>query len=245
MKKLFSIYLSFLPLFICLLGLSANVQADDSLLEPQVSLLAKDSEGFSAALGLSLISAADYAGSNKYGLSLQLDGALHWSQGNHLWYWEGLDLNDTGLGLRYLKQGAWLLDTGIRHEIVLPTNQTQAAGIDNFPHRGSHVFAFIETKHALNDSGRDWISARASAGPSRYGWLAKTAIGHNFDPAGIDENRSKGNAATAISLFITFANADHLNNYFGISQKDETSSGLSQNTEFRLSLIWFTALLLS
>jgi len=208
----------------------ANVQADDGLLEPQASLLAKDTEGFSAALGLSLTSAADYAGSDEYGLGLQLDGALYWQQANHLWYWEGLDLNDIGLGRRYLKQGSWLLDTGIRHETVLPTSQTQAAGINNFPHRGSHVFAFIETKHGLNDSGRNWISARVSAGPSRYGWLAKGAVGHTFDFDFLDEAKVKGNTGTEISLFTTFASADHLNDYFGISQEDEITSGLSQIT---------------
>lgn len=228
MVNLFSIHSFYVPLFIFLSVQSVNVHADERLLDRQMAIMTKNPEGFSAALGLKLASTADYDGSDEYTLALQLEGAVYWKQEGQVLYWEGLDLNDTELGWRYLKQDSWLFDTGIRHETVLPTSQTQAAGIDNFPHRGSHLFAFIETKHTFNDNESNWMSARVSAGPSSYGWLAKTAVGHTFDFGVIDDNKIKGNIATDISLFTTFASADHLNNYFGITQADETASGLSQ-----------------
>lgn len=106
-------------------------------------------DGWAGAIGLKLQGLAAYKGSDHATLQLVPDGAVQWRKGDHLVFWEGFDLNYTELGWRGRLQETWLLESGIRHEIVIPSGASEKADIDNLPHRGSHVLGFIKTKHAL------------------------------------------------------------------------------------------------
>ena len=136
-------------------------------------------------------------------------------------FWEGFDLNYTELGWRGLLKGSWLLESGIRHEIVIPSSASEKADIDNLPHRGSHVLGFIHTKHALGAGWKNWAAARVSGGPSSYGWLAEFSAGHHF-------GKQHDNTGTELLVFTSFGSDKNINNYFAVSQTDANASGLNE-----------------
>lgn len=212
-----------LPVTLFCLTFSSISYANDSTDKKTMS--PEREEGFSADIGLSLSSSPYYKGAKDGSVNLFLDGAFYWHKNDSILYWESFDINDTGIGWRYLKRSDWQIDTSIRHETVLPKSHTENAGIDNFPHRGSHIFTSVESKHSLNNNWIDWASAKLSFGPSNYGWLSEAAIGHTVKHTGLFNSHSK--ASTSIRIFTSFASAEHLDNYFGISESDSSSSGLS------------------
>jgi len=207
-----------------LLLLSLNVLAEENSLPlvplPSVIDYTKG-DGWAGAIGLKLESLAVYSGSDHYVLELKPEGAIQWRKGNHLIFWEGLDLNSTEFGWRGLILDIWLMQAGIRHETVLPASRTEKANIDNFPHRGSHIIGFIEAKRSIDDDWENWASGRISAGPSNFGLLAEISAGHNFI-------RRLDNMEAELVIFSTFGSKDNINNYFGISESDSNASGLEQ-----------------
>jgi outer membrane protein len=175
--------------------------------------------GWSGGVGFKAESAAVFHGSNHYEIYIKPEGAVQWRNGDNIFFWEGFDLNYAELGWRGLVKEKWLLEAGARHEIVIPSSRSEKAGIDQLPHRGSHILGFFETKYSIGNGWRNWVSGRFMGGSNKYGWQAKVEAGHSFS-RGLDNNKVE------VILFSTFGNKDNLNNYFGVSEFDSTVSGL-------------------
>ena len=204
--------------------LSMNVIAEESGLPlvplPSVTDYTK-ADGWAGAIGLKFESLAIYKGSDHSVLELKPEGAIQWRNGNHLIFWEGFDPNKTEFGWRSLVKNNWLLEAGLRHEIVIPSSRTEDADIDNFPHRGSHILGFIESKHSIGDDWQSWGAGRILSGPSSYGWLAEVSAGYYF-------NRHPENTGAELEIFSTFGSKENINNYFGVSESDANASGLEK-----------------
>jgi hypothetical protein len=212
------------PLILSVFGflLCALSWAEDN----NVSLVSLPSEvdytngsGWAVGIGLQIESSAIFHGSGHYELNFNPEGAVQWRNDDYILFWEGFDLNNTELGWRGLIQSKWLVEAGVRHEIVIPSSRSEKAGIDNLPHRGSHILGFFESKYLIGDRWETWASGRILAGSNEYGWQAKASLGHSF-VRGVD------NEGTELILFSTFGSKDNLNNYFGVSEFDSTVSGL-------------------
>ena len=134
---------------------------------------------------------------------------------------ENYDLNGVELGWRNFIRPSWLVQSGVRHETVLPSSRTADAGINEFPHRGSQVFGFFELRRSLNPQWDSWLTGRISGGPSDFGFRGELAIGHQFF-------RNVNGSAAEIELYTTFSDKEQLNNYFGITQSDAIAFGLAQ-----------------
>ena len=182
-----------------------------------------EGNGWSSGIGLKAESAPKFHGSDYYELSIKLEGAVQWRNDNHIFYWEGFDLNYTELGWRGLVKDKWLMEAGLRHEIVIPSARSESSGLDQLPHRGSHVLWFVDTKYAISDGWKNWASGRFTGGSNLYGWQSRIEAGHSF-------GSGLGNNGLALILFSTFGNENNLNNYFGVSDTDATESGLQAIT---------------
>lgn len=180
-------------------------------------------DGLVQALGVKIKSASAYRGSDHYGLEVTLDGAVQWRRNNSLFFVENFNLNGIELGWRDFVRPKWLIQTGVRHETVLPSSKTIQGGLNDFPHRGSQVFGFFEFRQAMDNDWHNWVTGRLSGGPSDFGIRAEISYGHQF------ALQSYGSAAE-IELFLTFGDREQINNYFGISQSDAIASGLPQIT---------------
>lgn len=172
------------------------------------------------ALGVKLKYASAYRGSDQYALEASIDGAVQWRIRSHLFFIENFELNGIELGWRSFVQPKWLMQSGFRHETVLPSSKTKQGDLEEFPHRGSQVFGFFEFRQAIDDAWRNWLAGRISGGPSDFGIRAEVSYGHQFFI------QSYGSAAE-IELFLTFGDKEQVNNYFGISQSDAIASGLT------------------
>lgn len=179
-------------------------------------------DGFVQAVGVKFKYKSAYRGSDQYVLEATLDGAIQWRHGGNLFFIENFDLNGIEFGWRNFVRPKWLLQSGVRHETVLPSSKIKQGNINDFPHRGSQVFGFFEVRRALDNRWRNWIDGRISGGPSDFGLRAEISIGHQFPL------HAYGSSAE-VELFSTFGNKEQINNYFGVSQSDAGASGLAQN----------------
>ncbi len=211
----------FTIIFLCLSTRSWAEESKSSLVRLPSVIDYTKGNGWSGGVGAKLEYSAIYKGSDHYILEAKVDGAIQWRTGNHILFWEGFDLNHTELGWRGLFENDWLVEAGIRHEIVIPSSRSEEAGINGLPHRGSQVFGFVEIKRSINNNWENWISGRLSSGSSNYGELAKLSIGHNF---GVELD----NTGMELIVFSTFGSKNNINNYFGISEADSSESGLDQ-----------------
>ncbi len=178
-------------------------------------------DGWSGGVGVKIQSLAVYKGSDHYVLEVKPEGAIQWRAGNHIFFWEGFELNYTEFGWRGLIKNNWFIDAGIRHEIVIPSGHSKTANISGLLHRGSHIFGFIEIKNPIGNDWENWISGRFSSGSSNYGWLAKISMGHNF-------GSEMDNTGTELVVFSTFGSKSNINNYFGVSEADSHESRLNK-----------------
>jgi outer membrane protein len=176
-------------------------------------------DGWSGAVGLKMEYSPFYKGSDHYTLEIKPEGAVQWRSGKHIYYWENFDLNNTELGWRRAVASHLLIEAGVKHETVIPSGRSESSGIVGLPHRGSHVFGFIDVKNSINSNWRNWVSGRLSVGSSLYGWLGELSAGHNF-------GKGTDNTGVELLVFSTFGSKSHLNNFFGISETDSTLSGL-------------------
>lgn len=216
--------LVFLSAFAALSGLTSSLAYGQALQFHRTSIPGivdyTTGDGFVQALGVKSRYVSAYRGSDDYGFELALEGAIQWRRRSNVFFIENLDLNGIELGWRRLVQPRWFVQSGFKHETVLPSSKTRQGGLDEFPHRGSHVFGFFEFRRSFDDQWRDWVSGRISAGPSDFGVRAEIAYGHQLTL------RSHGSTAE-IELFLTFGDKEQVNNYFGISETDAIASGLS------------------
>ena len=175
-------------------------------------------DGLVQALGVKFKHGAAYRGSDQYFLVATLDGAAQWRRRRNLFFIENYDLNGIELGWRSFIRPTWLMQSGLRHETILPSSKTKQGKLNDFPHRGSQVFGFVEFRRAINSEWRNWMIGRFSGGPSDFGLRAEISYGQQFF------QRSYG-SRMAIEIFLTFGDREQINNYFGISQSDAIASG--------------------
>ncbi len=178
-------------------------------------------DGWASAVGLKMAHSSVYDGADTYALEINPEFAIQWRSAEHVFFLDAANIDGLELGWRALMQNDWFMQAGVRHETVLPAGDTLAANINNFPHRGSHVIAFLESRHAIGRGWRNWVSGRLSAGPASFGYRGLMAVGHSFagklDGTGI-----------VVVLFSSVADKKNINNYFGITQSDAAASGLAQ-----------------
>ncbi|NRB42382.1 MAG: MipA/OmpV family protein [Pseudomonadales bacterium] len=90
-----------------------------------------------------------------------------------------------------------------------------------FRYAQQHVLGFIETRHALGEGWRNWVSGRFSAGAASFGYRGLISVGHRFG------EKSDGTGLEML-LFSSFADENNMNNYFGVTDADAAASGLAQ-----------------
>lgn len=173
-------------------------------------------EGWGIALGAGVEYEAAYDGSDEYEVELDPAGAIQWRTGNHLVFWEGMEL-----GWRGRLANVWLVQAGARYEDGLEPDDSEDGALDGLEERDSHVVGFLETRRSLGGDWRNWIGGRVMGGESGFGWLGVLAAGHRFG----DQLDGSG---TEVFAFSTFGTDDFINKDFGISAEGAEASGLAE-----------------
>jgi len=172
--------------------------------------------GWGVALGAGVEYEAAYDGSDEYELELDPAGAIQWRTGNHLLFWEGMEL-----GWRGRLANVWLVQAGARYEDGLEPDDSEDGALDGLEERDSHLVGVLETRRSLGEDWRNWIGGRVMGGESGFGWLGVLAVGHRFG----DQLDGSG---TEVFAFSTFGTDDFINKDFGISAEDAEASGLAE-----------------
>ena len=172
--------------------------------------------GWGVALGAGVEYEAAYDGSDEYEVELDPAGAVQWRTGNHLLFWEGMEL-----GWRGRLAEVWLVQSGARFEDGLEPDDSEDGALDGIEERDSHVVGFLETRRSFGDDWRNWIGGRVMGGESGFGWLGVLAAGHRFG----DQLDGSG---TEVYVFSTFGTDDFINKDFGVTAEDAESSGLAE-----------------
>lgn len=175
-------------------------------------------DGLVQALGVKFKYGSAYRGSDQYVLEATLDGAVQWRKHRNVFFIENYDLNGIEFGWRRFIRPTWLMQSGIRHETVLPSSKSKQGKLNDFPHRGSQVFGFVEFRRAIDSEWHNWLTGRFSGGPSDFGMRAEISYGQQFLQRP-DDSRME------MEIFLTFGDREQINNYFGISQSDAVASG--------------------
>ena len=172
--------------------------------------------GWGVALGAGLEYEAAYDGSDEYEVELDPAGAVQWRTGNHLLFWEGMEL-----GWRGRLAEVWLVQAGARYEDGLEPDDSEDGALDGIAERDSHVVGFLETRRSLGEDWRNWIGARVMGGESEFGWLGVLAAGHRF-------GSQRDGSGTEVYVFSTFGTDDFINKDFGVTAEDAEASGLAE-----------------
>ena len=213
-----------LSLFVALLtGLATGVTAlaqqaqEAEALVPLPSVLDfTRGGGWGVALGAGIEYEAAYDGSDEYEVELDPAGAIQWRTGNHLLFWEGMEL-----GWRGRLADVWLVQAGARYGDGLEPDGSEDGALDGIEERDSHLVGFLETRRSLGEEWRNWIAGRVMGGESGFGWLGILAAGHRF-------GGQLDGSGTEVYVFSTFGTDDFINKYFGISAEDAEASGLAE-----------------
>ncbi|MEW6079512.1 MAG: MipA/OmpV family protein [Thermodesulfobacteriota bacterium] len=171
--------------------------------------------GWGVALGAGIEYEAAYDGSDEYEVELDPAGAIQWRTGNHLLFWEGMEL-----GWRSRLADVWLVQAGARYEDGLEPDDSEDGALDGIEERDSHMVGFLEARRSLGEEWRHWIAGRIMGGESGFGWLGILAAGHRFG----DQLDGSG---TEVFIFSTFGTDDFINKDFGISAEDSEASSLA------------------
>lgn len=172
--------------------------------------------GWGVALGAGIEYEAAYDGSDEYEVELDPAGAIQWRTGNHLLFWEGMEL-----GWRGRLADVWLVQAGARYEDGLEPDDSEDGALDGVEERDSHLVGFLEMRRGLGDDWRNWIGGRVMGGESGFGWLGVVAAGHRF-------GNQRDGSGTEVYVFSTFGTDDFINKDFGITAGDAEASGLAE-----------------
>lgn len=207
---------------IAALALAGPARADESAgkaLVPLPSVLDfTDGDGFGVALGVGVEYEGAYDGSDETELEVEPAGAVHYRRGDHLFFWEGMEL-----GWRGRLADVWLVQAGLRNEGGLEPDDSDDGRLNGIQPRDSHVVGFLEVRRSLGTEWRNWVAARLMGGPSDFGVLGVIAAGHRF-------GQQVDGTGTEIYGFMTFGTADFINKDFGVTAADAAGSGLRQTT---------------
>lgn len=172
--------------------------------------------GWGAALGVGFEHEGAYDGSDEYESGVEPAGAVHWRNGNHLLFWEGIEL-----GWRGLTAKDWLVQAGARYEEGLEPDDSKDGRLKGFVKRDAHVVGFLEFRRAIGRDWRNWIGARTLGGASDFGWLGVLAAGRRF-------GSQLDGTGTELYAFSTFGNSTFITKDFGVTKADAAGSGLRE-----------------
>ena len=173
-----------------------------------------DGDGWGIALGVSAEYESAYDGADETELEVEPAGAVHYRKGDHLFFWEGMEL-----GWRGRLADVWLVQAGIRNEGGLEPDDSEDGNIDGILPRDSHVVGFLEVRRAVGDDWRNWVAARLMGGPSDFGVLGVVAAGRRF-------GQQLDGTGTELYGFMTFGTDKFINKDFGVTAADAVGSGL-------------------
>jgi len=171
-------------------------------------------DGWGVALGASVEYETAYDGSDEYELEVEPAGAVQWRKGNHLFFWEGIEL-----GWRSRMADVWLLQLGARNEGGRTTDDSEDGKLDGLKDQDDHIVGVIEVRRGFGDDWRNWVAGRLMAGESEFGVLGVLAAGHRF-------GSQKDGTGTEAFLFMTFGSSTFVNKDFGVTPEESITSGL-------------------
>jgi len=172
--------------------------------------------GWGVALGVGIEYETAYDGSDEYEFEIEPAGAIQWRNGNHLLFWEGMEL-----GWRGRLADIWLVQAGARYEDGLEPDDSEDNRLEGFEERDSHLVGVLEVRRSVGKDWRNWVAARVMGGESDFGWLGVLAAGHRFG----DQLDGTG---TEIFIFSTFGTDDFITKDFGVTTADADASGLPE-----------------
>lgn len=175
-------------------------------------------EGFGIALGAGVEYESAYDGADETELAVEPAGAVHYRSGNHLFFWEGMEL-----GWRSRVADVWLVQAGIRNEGGLEPDDSEDGKLKGIQPRDSHVVGFLEVRRGLGGDWRNWVAARVMGGPRDFGLLGVLAAGRRF-------GQQLDGTGTEVYGFVTFGDDNFINKDFGVTAADAAGSGLRQTT---------------
>lgn len=175
-------------------------------------------EGFGIALGAGVEYESAYDGADETELTVEPAGAVHYRRGNHLFFWEGMEL-----GWRSRVADVWLVQAGIRNEGGLEPDDSEDGKLKGIQPRDSHVVGFLEVRRGLGSDWRNWVAARVMGGPRDFGLLGVLAAGRRF-------GQQLDGTGTEVYGFVTFGDDNFINKDFGVTAADAAGSGLRQTT---------------
>lgn len=194
-----------------------NAQETDLPLVPSPSVFDfTRGEGWGFALGVGLEYESAYDGSDEYELEVEPAGAIQWRTGNHLFFWEGIEI-----GWRGRLSDRSLLQLGMRYESGREEDDSDDGRLNGLEDQDNEIVAVLEGRWSLDTEWRNWIAGRIMAGDSDFGFLGVLAAGHRFG------SHSDG-TGTEIYLFTTFGDSDFLNRDFGVTASESLASGLEE-----------------
>ncbi|MEY3136714.1 MAG: hypothetical protein RL580_446 [Pseudomonadota bacterium] len=175
-------------------------------------------EGFGIALGAGVEYESAYDGADETELAVEPAGAVHYRRGNHLFFWEGMEL-----GWRSRVADVWLVQAGIRNEGGLEPDDSEDGKLKGIQPRDSHVVGFLEVRRGLGSDWRNWVAARVMGGPRDFGLLGVLAAGRRF-------GQQLDGTGTEVYGFVTFGDDNFINKDFGVTAADAAGAGLRQTT---------------
>ena len=194
-------------------------QAAEPALVPLPSVLDfTQGEGFGIALGAGVEYESAYDGADETELAVEPAGAVHYRRGNHLFFWEGMEL-----GWRSRVADVWLVQAGIRNEGGLEPDDSEDGKLKGIRPRDSHVVGFLEVRRGLGSDWRNWVAARVMGGPRDFGLLGVLAAGRRF-------GQQLDGTGTEVYGFVTFGDDNFINKDFGVTAADAAGAGLRQTT---------------
>ena len=170
--------------------------------------------GWGLALGVAVEYESAYDGSDEMELEVEPVGAVHWRKGNHLVFWEGIEL-----GWRARMADDWLLQLGARLEGGREADDSEDGLLDGLEDRDDELVGVLEVRRALGTDWRGWVAGRIMAGGSEFGTLGVLAAGYRF-------GRQLDGTGTELFVFTTLGDTEFINKDFGVTEQESITSGL-------------------
>ena len=192
-----------------------QAQSEDLPLVPSPSVFDfTRGSGWGFALGLAAEVESAYDGSDEMELEVEPAGAVQWRTGNHLFFWEGIEL-----GWRGRLADDWLLQVAARAEGGREADDSEEGHLDGLEDQDDEIVGVLEVRRAFGRDWRAWIAGRLMAGGSDFGTLGVLAAGTRF-------GQKLDGTGAEIFVFSTFGDSDFLNKDFGVTPEEEAASGL-------------------
>jgi outer membrane scaffolding protein for murein synthesis (MipA/OmpV family) len=167
--------------------------------------------GWGFALGAAAEYESAYDGSDEMELELEPAGAVHWRTGNHLFFWEGIELG-------WRLGDDWLLQVAARSEGGREADDSKDGYLDGLDDRDDELAGVLEVRRAFGSDWRWWVAGRVMAGSSDLGTLGVLAAGRRF-------GSQLDGTGTELFVFTTFGDSDFLNRDFGVTEDESIASG--------------------